>query len=373
MQYLASEISKEDPLAGMNEFFRLLLEQGMVDALLLPQEVETGTSVAHTLVSSPAGVRGAAPTAPVSLVNAARLVSGLTFSDPEKRIGVVLRPCDGRALVELVKLNQAHLDSLLIIGVDCPGTFEPRHYRWLVEEGRLSPAGWMKQAASGENLHVGEIGIRRACRMCPELITPHAALQIAWVGGDNGRILLQCRDDPAVELKEKLGLSPCSEPPGRAPLLEALRSRRAAARETAMAELAGGLRGIDALAALLATCLRCHNCREACPVCFCRQCVFDGETFEHDPQKYLNWSGRKGLIEMPTDTLLFHLARINHMGLSCVGCGYCESACPSRLPLTALFQYFGRQVQSIFDYVPGRDPEEKLPLTTYREVELEPR
>lgn len=372
MQYLALETNKQGLPAGMNDFFRSLLEQGIVDALLLPQEVEGGTAVVHTLVSSPTGVRGAAPTAPVSLVNAARLVSDLTFSDPGKRIGVVLRPCDGRALVELVKLNQAHLDPLLIIGVDCLGTFEPRHYRRLVEEGRISPAGWIKQAASGENLDVGEISIRRACRICPELITPHASLHIGWVGVEDGRILLQCQDDLAAELKEK-GLSPCAEPPGRATRLEELRLRRAAAREAAMAELAGSLKDVDALATLLTTCLCCHNCREACPICFCRQCVFDGETFEHDTQKYLSWTGRKGLIEMPTDTMLFHLTRINHMGLSCVGCGYCESACPSQLPLAALFQYFGRQAQSIFDYIPGRDPEEKLPLATYREVELEPR
>lgn len=373
MQDLALEFTKESPPEGINVFFRSLLEQGIVDALLLPQELESGTSVAHTLVVSPTGVRGAAPTAPVSPVNAARLVSSLTFSHPEKRIGVVLRPCEGRALLELVKLNQAHLDPLLIIGIDCPGIFEPRHYRRLVEEGRITPAGWMKQAAEGESLDVGEIKIRRACRICPDLTTPHASLHIGWVGVNGGSFLLQCVDDLAEVLKEKLGLSSCVEPPGRAKLLEELRSRRAAARVEDLAELAGRLKNINDMADLLTTCLRCGNCREACPICFCRQCVFEGETFEHDAQKYLHRAGRKGLIEMPTDTLLFHLTRINHMGMSCVGCGYCESACPSQLPLTALFQYFGRQVQSIFDYVPGRNPEEKLPLSTYREVELEPR
>lgn len=373
MQSLVMEISKEGLPAGMNEFFRSLLEQGIVDALLLPQEVEAGTSVVHTLVSSPAGVRKAAPMAPVSLLNAARLVSDLTFSSPEKRIGVVLRPCEGLALVELVKLKQANLDSLLIIGVDCLGTFEPRNYRQLVEEGRFSPDQWLKQAASGENLEVGGISIRRACRICPELVTPHVSLQIGWVGVEDGKILLQCRDDLATELKEKLGLFPCAEPPGRATLIETLRSHRADARAEAMAELAGSLKNIDALADMLATCQRCHNCREACPICFCRQCVFEGDTFDHDAQKYLSWASRKDLIEMPTDTVLFHLTRINHMGLSCVGCGYCESACPGQLPLATLFQYFGRQVQSIFDYVPGHNPEEKLPLATYREVELEPR
>ena len=42
----------------------------------------------------------------------------------QEKLGVVLRSCEIRALVELVKFQQAKLDNALIIGVDCLGTYK---------------------------------------------------------------------------------------------------------------------------------------------------------------------------------------------------------------------------------------------------------
>ncbi|MCL6636166.1 MAG: 4Fe-4S dicluster domain-containing protein [Peptococcaceae bacterium] len=123
----------------------------------------------------------------------------------------------------------------------------------------------------------------------------------------------------------------------------------------------------------LAPCLGCHNCREVCPICVCRECVFDSNLFEHEPSRYLHWAAARGALELPTDTLLYHLTRMHHMGVSCVGCGQCESGCPSKIPLTLLFRTIGQQLQQLFDYVPGASVDEPPPLTTYKEHELEPR
>jgi formate dehydrogenase subunit beta len=73
---------------------------------------------------------------------------------------------------------------------------------------------------------------------------------------------------------------------------------------------------------------------------------------------------------MPTDTLLFHLTRLNHMVSSCVGCGLCQEACPNDVPVFSIFRTVGDKVQKVFDYVPGRSLEEVLPLATFKEDEL---
>ena len=73
---------------------------------------------------------------------------------------------------------------------------------------------------------------------------------------------------------------------------------------------------------------------------------------------------------MPSGTLNFHLGRLIHMGVSCVGCGMCSDVCPADIPVSVIFSNAGRSVQEMFGYLPGKDPDEKVPLTVFREKEL---
>ncbi|MBW1969908.1 MAG: 4Fe-4S dicluster domain-containing protein, partial [Deltaproteobacteria bacterium] len=114
----------------------------------------------------------------------------------------------------------------------------------------------------------------------------------------------------------------------------------------------------------------CYNCRVACPVCYCKECVFVTDVFNHDPVQYLRWAKRRGVIKMPTDTVFYHITRLAHISTSCVGCGQCTNACPNDIPVMELFRTVSYRTQKAFEYEAGRNIEDDLPLSVFREDEL---
>ena len=108
----------------------------------------------------------------------------------------------------------------------------------------------------------------------------------------------------------------------------------------------------------------------ACPVCYCKECVFNTDVFDHDSYQYMAWAQSKGVLKLPVDTLFFHITRLAHMSLSCVGCGQCSNACPNDIPVMELFALVAGDSQAAFDYRAGCDPDEALPLSEFKENEL---
>jgi formate dehydrogenase subunit beta len=141
-------------------------------------------------------------------------------------------------------------------------------------------------------------------------------------------------------------------------------------RQTHLAEFAARTGDLDTLSEILAPCVNCYNCRVACPVCYCRECVFGTDTFRHDGGQYLGWSAKRGQLKLPADTLFYHLTRMVHMSTLCVGCGQCSSACPNDVPVWEVLSTVAERTQARFGYLPGRSLEEPQPLAVFQAEEL---
>jgi formate dehydrogenase subunit beta len=172
----------------------------------------------------------------------------------------------------------------------------------------------------------------------------------------------------SAEIAVALGLAEAStgEADGRQEVVERLVAGRRQVRQTELAGMRSRLASAEGLGGVFAACIRCHNCMTACPICYCKTCLFKTAAFDHPPEYYLAAARRKGGLRLPGDTLLFHLTRLNHMSVSCVSCGMCTSACPAEIPVGTLFSAVGAQVQEAFGYLPGRDVNEPLPLVTFQ-------
>lgn len=351
---------------------RGLLEKGVVDALLVPMGMPGG-GVAPMLVTDPGMMDRADPLAPVLLINAARAVSQLTMTGHREKLGVVLRACEIRAVVELVKFQQVKLEKVSIVGVDCLGTYPVTEWRGVSAQEEVVDE-LLAGAETGDLKAYGGMAFRAACQMCEQPLPAgeHVGLTIGLVGVEKGKVYLKAED----ELARVMGWRSEGAAAGRAKAAERLIAARTAVRDAAYAGFrervneAGGGASMEGLLAEFSACIRCHNCMINCPICYCRECIFRTPTFEHESGLYYQWAERKGAVRLLPDTLLFHLTRLNHMVSSCVGCGMCTEACPVEIPVGTVFRAVGERVQAIFDYHPGRSLEEAAPVQEFREDEL---
>jgi formate dehydrogenase (coenzyme F420) beta subunit len=362
-------VENQDVLGAVRGFLQQLLTSGLVAGVFVPLEVGEAI-VAPALVTDPTRLAAANPLMPIMPINNARAVSALTGKHTPARLAVVLRPCEIRAFIELVKFQQANLENVLVIGFDCPGTYELAEYQENASGGRMPLSDYLAAASKGETPN-SPISLRPACRMCAQPLPEQADVQIRLVGVDSSQgLTITIPDDAAERLQWPgvgLGQVPIDEAMVNAqPVLERFIDSHRKLRERERATILARMNADGGVAGIFAACIRCHNCMTACPICYCKTCLFRTVAFDHPPETYLKAAAHKGAVRMLGDTLLFHMTRLNHMSASCVNCGMCTSACPSDIPVGTVFSAIGERVQAAFDYLPGRDVAEPLPLITFQ-------
>ncbi|MDL2268214.1 4Fe-4S binding protein, partial [Desulfovibrio sp. OttesenSCG-928-G15] len=105
----------------------------------------------------------------------------------------------------------------------------------------------------------------------------------------------------------------------------------------------------------MSRCIRCYACRNACPLCVCREHCVAGSREPH-------WLSQADGVR---DKMFFQIIHATHLAGRCTGCGECQRACPVGIPVLMLKRALSRQVEQLFDYKAGVDPEATPPLLTF--------
>jgi formate dehydrogenase subunit beta len=366
-------IKDQNLVSSLQDFFKTMLRDGEINGLLVAQHLPMKNSVMPTLVTDPEKLDAADPLAPVFPINAAKVVSKLTRKPLGGKVAVVLRPCEIRAFIELVKLKQGKVEDVVLVGVDCLGAYSNVQYPdFAGDNGMEATLRFYRNIQEGKGTACDGFDVSPACKACEYPIPENADVLIGLVGVDlNDHLLAKANTPRGEDLLDNLGLSSTSEPEKRGKEIEEMVAERLAYRDQMFTETSEATSDVEKLVSYLGNCVNCYNCRVACPVCYCKECVFLTDVFDHEPSQYLRWAKRKGILKMPTDTVFFHLTRIAHMSTACIGCGQCSNACPNNIPVMEIFRTMAHHTQKAFDYEAGRSLDDDPPLSIFREDEFQ--
>jgi len=243
------------------------------------------------------------------------------LTDRKEKIGIVAKGCDSRNIVTHIIENKIKREQLVVIGVPCRGMVDKR----------------------------------RIALKCPGEITAVTETETAITAAGNGfsqtfdkKDVLQHNCSLCIHrnpvIHDELVAEPVEEQQGV--------DRYADVRAV---EAMGPDQRWKYFADLLAPCVRCYACRNACPLCYCPTCFVD----ESRPQ----WVG-KGQDE--SDVRTFHFLRAYHCAGRCTDCGSCERACPVGINMRVFTKKLEKDCLDLFGWEAGLSLDVRPPLDVYR-------
>ena len=265
-----------------------------------------------------------------------------------EKVGLIARPCDTRALIELAKIRQVNLDNLFIIGIEDRGML-PKAGREMRKVKDVDPTKIVKEKVGDTGLIVKmedgsiqelKLSIAENCLRCYRKIPVVADLTVSDIGIpiDSDEIILKVYSDKGDEILEKSGIGKKQLP---SDVKNAHTEKYNDIIEKAKEKRAKDLEEWDKVSqeekiAELLKCTACGICIRGCPVCYCVDCILT-----------------KKKKAKTIDNVTYQLTRIAHDADRCIECGNCDNNCPQNLPLSLYFQSLNEAFKEMFNYQSG--------------------
>jgi len=265
-----------------------------------------------------------------------------------EKVGLIARPCDTRALIELAKIRQVNLENLFIIGIEDRGML-PKAGREIRKMKDVDPTKIIKEKVGDNGLIVKmedgntkelNLTVAENCLRCYRKIPVVADLTVSDLGIpiDSDEIILKVYSDKGSDILDKSGITKKTLPDKEK---KAHTDKYNEIIEKAKEKRAKDLEEWDKLSqeekiTELVKCTACGICIRGCPVCYCVDCILT-----------------KKKKEKKIDNVTYQLTRIAHDADRCVECGNCDNNCPQNLPLSLYFQSLNEAFREKFGYDAG--------------------
>ncbi|HLO33764.1 MAG TPA: Coenzyme F420 hydrogenase/dehydrogenase, beta subunit C-terminal domain [Anaerolineales bacterium] len=342
----------------LQDFLTVWWKQVQLDAMLAPVETSDQAVTSPQIISQPDDLAKVNPFAPVMLNNTAAMIQDFVRDNPTSHLAVILRPCELRALVELRKRHRVcyqsvssgnDQESLVVISVDCPGTFSEAEYTRHIANRQADAEMIHVELSYGKQDSYIPYEVRQTCQMCDSPGPLGADITIGTIGIESqGDLLVIARDE---EIDSSLRLGAVTEGIAteyqvfsREMMVGKLVDKRAEKRSALMKSQTLETEDMTAALAMFARCTLCADCLDACP-------LYDGEL-----------AGMLGVGEGRQNghPLFAELIRVSRWLASCSGCGMCRESCEQGIPITQMITVLSHRIQAELHYRPG-DPSQRLP------------
>ncbi len=249
----------------------------------------------------------------------------LDYIFEDGKMGIVVKGCDSLALTRLVNDHRVDRHKVHVIGLPCAGVINGEKVAELglgrIQKVTDRGASFLVEGDKGSRELPKAEYLWDKCLHCEH---HNPTVHDSLLGAEVENVAMKPRD--YSEIKELEKLSPDER--------SAFWSRQ------------------------FARCIRCFACRNVCPACNCRECVFDIP----EPR----WLGNSVKL---SEQQMFHFTRAFHVAGRCVDCGECERVCPMDLPLMKLNRKLQKDIAELLGEPKPFVPSEVEALGKFRAAE----